>query len=77
MWSRYDALSKFSFVPTVNPSTAYCVDAAVAFAHKTKEARSAVPAHTPTLDDDAIADVVAVQRSAISGQASYSRSGDG
>jgi len=43
LYSRYDPLSKLSFVPMANPSTAYCVGAAVAFADKTMEARNAIP----------------------------------
>src|SRR4029453_17406429 len=42
LYSRYDPLSKFSLVPRANPSTAYCVDAAVAFADKVMEARNAI-----------------------------------
>jgi hypothetical protein len=56
LYSRYDALSKFSLVPRANPSTVYCARATVAFADKTMEARNAIPvliAAAPALDDTA------------------------
>jgi hypothetical protein len=47
LYSRYDALSKFSCIPTAKPSTAYFAGSAVAFAHKTTDARTAIFALTP------------------------------
>ena len=47
MYSRYEPSSKFSCIPTANPSTAYFAGSAVAFAHKTRDARTAIFALTP------------------------------
>jgi|SRR6266446_1165832 hypothetical protein len=57
MYARYDALSKFSFVPMVNPSTAYSAGAAVAFADKTMKRETRFPSSSPllqSLDNTAI-----------------------
>src|SRR5262245_57263356 len=44
IYSRYDALSKFSCVPTASPSTAYSVGAAIALPYKTTYAKTTMPA---------------------------------
>src|SRR5262249_49348547 len=44
LYSRYDALPKFSCVPTASPSTAYSVGAAIALLYKTTYAKTTIPA---------------------------------
>ena len=44
MYSRYDALSKFSCVPTATPSTAYSIGAAIALPYKATYAKTTMPA---------------------------------
>src|SRR5262245_10604708 len=44
LYSRYDALPKFSCVPTASPSTAYSIGAAIALPYKTTYAKTTMPA---------------------------------
>src|SRR5262249_8313022 len=48
LYSRYDALPKFSCVPTASPSTAYSVGAAIALPYKTTYAKTTMPAPIAT-----------------------------
>src|SRR5262249_50506783 len=43
LYSRYDALLKFSCVPTASPSTAYSVGAAIALAYEITYATTTIP----------------------------------